>query len=191
MGCVIPSPLRSALLLCSILYTRHGYPIWRVRNDPTATDSEPKVALLAFSIFASNRHTPDEFDYSVLDALLDQRLFTPKTRTRLISADDSHGISPYNKAVTTDIELSVWQYCLLSDWLLCIYDLEDGQTSRREVNAKFAGTVERYLRHSAGDGERDLTVSLIHRQHPSRLKFTFQFDTDKETCINNDRTICC
>lgn len=77
--------LPSALSTCTCLWADHEYPVWRVGNDPTATDSVTKAVLLAYTTFASQRYRK-EANWSVLDALLDQGLLTPRTRTRLAPA---------------------------------------------------------------------------------------------------------
>lgn len=180
----------SALLQCVTHYARHGYPTWRFANDPTATDSETKVGLLVFSVFAGHRRNAWKgFDWSALDAPLSQGLLTSTTQTQLVlvednprSLNDLYTFSPYDNAVIGETELSVWYQCLLTEWLAYMDGFRSSGLSRQEAKTRFAEVVKRFLSYGAVKGERDLAASVsTTEKDKARLQFTLQCNPSNET----------
>ncbi len=178
--------LASALYCCTYSFADHGYPAWKIANDPIATDSATKVALLTYTSFA-RQFENQGVGLPVLDALLDRGLLTSSTRTRLIPFP--HEISTpmmmIGAAETADlhgIKLSVWQHYLISRWLFQHRSMSNPESLYRRLPDGFIATnlgavAERFLRHGA---ESRFTASVSHPDLTT-VHFAFGGDLASET----------
>ncbi len=194
--------LLSALHYCAFRFADHGYPAWTITNDPTATDSAEKVALLAYTVFIRHRFK-EKINWYILDALLDRGLLSPRTRTRLApicttegefardqdpssdNEDHDSGADSDTLVDTTtaavpkygEIELSVWQHYLIGEWLFQQNALSMGTSlSQQDRHARFSAVAERFLRRGgvAGSAESRFTVS-VSRQGEGQARAVFCF----------------
>lgn len=146
------SVVRQELLhpICSCLQIRgHGYPLWKLRNDPSATKGATQMILLAYLIFQLQLRVPD-FDLShmtVLELLLETGLLDITTTLGLI--EFSH--SQFTLAPTSTGRLSVWQHFLVGGCvfrsLYARFIVAPKFVLRR--NAALCDTVTLFLKHGA------------------------------------------
>jgi len=127
----------------------HGYPLWKLRNDPSATKGATQMILLAYLIFQLQLRVPD-FNLShmtVLELLLETGLLDITTTLGLIKF--SH--SQFTLAPTSTGRLSVWQHFLVGGCvfrsLYARFIVAPKFVLRR--NAAFCDTVILFLKHGA------------------------------------------
>ncbi len=114
-----PLHVPNALLICTFLFSGHGYTMWSITNDPASTDSTTKVVLLAYALLGHQHHPRGNAGWSVFDTLLDRGFLTSSTRTRfMVGVTPPQGLSDdLGIPRLGELELSVWQHYLIREWL--------------------------------------------------------------------------
>ncbi|KXX74090.1 Vegetative incompatibility protein HET-E-1 [Madurella mycetomatis] len=137
-----------------------AYTLWRITNDPEATNTTSKAVLLAYIALWN---WDDQPTYPVLDLLLDRGTITPNTRTRLMPYHRSFYYSPVYLETNTQDGLSLWQLYLITTmhmWLSKRAEILDAATS------PFGGTTSRLLRHGADPRFRFSIEVLVAPNEP-------------------------
>jgi hypothetical protein len=123
--------LTGLIYLCTWVGS-YGYPLWKILNDPSTTDSIVEVALLAFTVFSRQR--VKETDYAVLDLLLEKSFLLPP-RPDLASTFMTHelpktsaaanrmiNLFPFSRSANVTFqklpELDIWECYLTSKCIL-------------------------------------------------------------------------
>lgn len=114
----------------------HEYPLWRIANDPTVTDTTAKAVLLAYASFRSEDST------TILNNLLQRKVLTPETSTVLAPI---YRMVRYGRTLWTGNgaeSLTIWQHVLLQMFWAGLF-------SEPELSLQDAGIIKVFLRHGA------------------------------------------
>jgi hypothetical protein len=184
----------SAMYHCTIQFANHEYPTWKISNDPTATDSAAKVALLAYTVFRS-QVLGKAVNLLVLEALFDRGLLRARTRMQprvvpyepIAQTTRSNG-SESNAAndilVDTapvvprygEVEISVWQDYLINQWLIQqILPVSRLEPSHQVNIRQFGEVVERFLRRGVVGAETRFIV-WVSRLDQTKVYFAIGGD---------------
>ncbi|CZR32422.1 uncharacterized protein FPRO_02016 [Fusarium proliferatum ET1] len=151
----------------------NDYVLWSIENDPRTTNTRSKAVLL----FYASILTPT---YPVLEMLLNLNIIRPEMRTHLMPAFDTFRRKEAYISSAVGESHSIWQYFLVKEFYTWLDD------ERYDVNHRFVGIVERFLRIGA---DHHFRFSILVVQWPTAAgiepetedTFTFGDPSEPET----------
>ncbi|KAF4946508.1 hypothetical protein FGADI_11146 [Fusarium gaditjirri] len=114
----------------------NAYVLWSIKNDPKTTNTTSRVALLFYASILKPT-------YPVLDMLLELNIIGPDMRTHLMPYIRTLWWKETYISSAVGEHHSIWQYFLVQEFYAWLDD------KRYDVNDRFVGIVERFLRIGA------------------------------------------
>ncbi|KAK0742038.1 hypothetical protein B0T21DRAFT_306427 [Apiosordaria backusii] len=127
-----------------------GYPLWKIKNDFSLTDSIEKVALVTYVIINRRKLATwrkEASDFAVLELLLEKELLHGTTQLRpdtLPWLGRWYDLEPIG-------DLTIWHHFLTFEWTFqqTAFENSSGGVTRQQRDTRFAEMVAWFLKHGA------------------------------------------